>query len=130
MLLLIILLSNAIAFGNDRDDLHVAVASEVVDAGEYTYVRCKESGAETWIAVFRTAIKPGEWIEFPDSQPQYDYYTETLGRRFKEVYFVPGIRKLSQNEALKLKKNDIYKSVSDEGTIVFTDDPSRITPQK
>jgi hypothetical protein len=128
--LLFVLLSNALVFCNDSVDLHVAVVAEVVNAGEYIYVRCKEDGAEKWIALFRTAVTPGDLIEFPDSQPQYDFYTETLGRRFKEVHFVPGIRKLSQNDAMKFKKNDIYESVDDEGTLVFTDDPSKVPPAR
>jgi len=120
--------SNASIFNNG--DVHIAVIAEVLNAGGYSYIRCKEGGVEGWISHPQISAKSGEWIEFPSSQPMYNFKVESTGRTFKEIYFVPGLRKLSRQEASKLQKAEVYKTVDDEGTLVFTDDPSKIPERK
>jgi|SRR6185369_4947073 len=115
--------------GNDSQ-MHVAVITEVIDVDAYTYIRCKENGVDNWLLLPRTVVKVGEFIEYPDVPATYNYKSDTINKKFNKIYVVPGIRKISDQKSLRTEfesgQADVYKDEDENGTIVFTDNPSML----
>jgi hypothetical protein len=61
---------------------------EVLNAGNYTYLRVDTGREKLWLAVPQTKIKAGEKVTFRADLPMRNFQSKTLGRTFDTVYFV------------------------------------------
>jgi len=71
---------------------HKGKVVETMDASIYTYVQVDENGQKIWVAVMKTKVKPGDIVEFPDSQPMINFQSKSLNRTFDKIIFAPGLR--------------------------------------
>lgn len=110
--------------------LQRAVITEVMHGGGYTYIRCSGNGGDRWIALPQITASVGEWIEFPDVPPLVNFQSKQFGRTFDKIHFVPGIRKSSEQEGVLRSRPDVYRSVDENGSFVFSDNPSRVPVDK
>jgi len=124
-----IIFPNLSTANNDSNsEMHVAVITEVINADAYTYIRCKENGVENWLLLPQTVVKVGELIEYPDGPATYNHKSDTINKKFNKLYVVPGIRNISNQKSLRSAfesgQADVYKHEDENGTLVFTDNPS------
>lgn len=69
-------------------DLHTGVVQEVLQATAYTYLKVKENGTDSWIAVTKREIQPGQTVSFVGGLEMKDFESKDLQRTFESVYFV------------------------------------------
>ena len=74
-----------------KDEIHKAVALEVLPAKKYVYVRVKENGEEYWIAAMKTEVTPGNTYYFREGVMKTDYESKEYNRLFKKIYLVPSL---------------------------------------
>ena len=67
-------------------------ALEVLDAGDYTYIRVADEGQEGWIAVSHTAVKAGDLVRYSKGNLMRDFHSKALDRTFEEVVFAAAIQ--------------------------------------
>lgn len=60
---------------------------ESLDGGTYTYLRLKTAGGETWAAVNRSAVKPGQFVAIADPMVMKNFESKALKRRFDKIVF-------------------------------------------
>lgn len=63
-------------------------AKEVIQSSAYTYVLAEENGAEFWMAVSRSEIKPGKTYYFSQVMEMENFQSKELDRFFEIIYFV------------------------------------------
>lgn len=122
------------------------VVQEHFDNGGYTYLRCRERGSDMWLAVMQTAVSRGETVTFPDAPPMINFSSKSMNRTFDKIIFVPGLSRRGGNAAASLVPateapvltgddttaqgeaniDSMYAGEDDNGTLVFTDDPSKV----
>lgn len=112
----------------NNDENHIATVLEVIKDGQYSFIKCDENGKSKWLMTFEVHLTVGEWIEFPDSPPTYNFKSDTINKRFSELYVVPGLRKITKAEAAGHSR--LYKDEDEDGTLVFTDDPSKLSVKR
>jgi len=78
-----------------------------------------------WIALPEISASVGQWIEFPDVTPLINFKFKQFGRTFDKIHIIPGIRKFSDQDGTKHSSPDVYRSVDDNGTYVFTNKTSK-----
>lgn len=61
---------------------------EVIQAGEYTFLRVAEDDGEIWLAAPALRASVGERLRFEDAPTSRDFYSRTLRRRFERILFV------------------------------------------
>ena len=66
---------------------HVCTVLERMDAGGYTFFRCKEADSELWAAVPLTKMAVGASVTFPDAPPMLNFNSRTLKRTFERLIF-------------------------------------------
>ncbi len=69
-------------------DLHTGVVQEVLQATAYTYLNVRENDANSWIAVTKREIQPGQTVSFVGGLEMKDFESKDLQRTFETVYFV------------------------------------------
>jgi hypothetical protein len=69
-------------------DLHTGVVQEVLQATAYTYLNVRENDANSWIAVTKREIQPGQTISFVGGLEMKDFESKDLQRTFETLYFV------------------------------------------
>ena len=111
---------------------------EVLQAGGYTYIRCSEGSNELWLSTPQMALRPGEQIRFVDAPPMVNFQSKSLGRTFSRIIFTPitrageGINSIGEGvDRTAPDRNDptadsVYSGQDDNGTMVFSDDPSKV----
>jgi hypothetical protein len=118
---------------------------EVLNEGSYTYVHCQEGSAEVWISTLKITLRVGDRITFTDAPPMVNFESKSLKRTFTRVIFtavtLPGETK-SNFEKAKTHKNSkvdepdnagsegVFSATDEEGTLVFSDDPSKVPSKK
>lgn len=116
--------------------------SEILGAASYTYVRCVELEADTWLAVMHATLNIGEQITFYDTPPMIHFTSKELKRTFSKVMFVREFWRNGARPTLKsepepkgsakvspYEEEPLYTGTDDSGTLIFTDDPSK-RPQR
>ncbi len=71
---------------------HKGKVIETLDAGPYTYLQVEENGKKVWVAAMKAAVKKGDTVEFPNSQPMVNFESKKLKRTFAEVYFADTLK--------------------------------------
>lgn len=122
------------------------VVQEHFDNGGYTYLRCRERGSDIWLAVMQTTLSRGETVTFPDAPPMINFSSKSMKRTFDKIIFAPGLSRRGSSaaaspapatEAPAYARDDTttqgetnidrtYAGEDDNGTLVFTDDPSKV----
>ena len=69
-------------------DLHTGVVEEVLQANAYTYLRVRESDANSWIAVTKREMQPGQTVSFLGGLEMKNFESKDLQRTFDSLYFV------------------------------------------
>jgi hypothetical protein len=69
-------------------DLHTGVVAEVLQATAYTYLRIRENDANSWIAVTKREMQPGQTVSFVGGLEMKDFESKDLQRTFETLYFV------------------------------------------
>jgi hypothetical protein len=69
-------------------DMHTAVVQEVLQATAYTYLRVKENETDSWIAVTKREIQPGQTVSYVGGLEMKDFESKDLQRTFETLYFV------------------------------------------
>lgn len=64
---------------------------EVINAGNYTYLRVDTGREKVWLAAPQLKIKPGEKVTFDTGLPMKNFQSKSLNRTFDMVYFVEGV---------------------------------------
>ncbi len=58
---------------------------EVKDAGQYTYLRLKTTGGETWAAVQRSNVQKGAQVTIDNVMLMKDFESRALNRKFDRI---------------------------------------------
>lgn len=66
---------------------------EVIQGGNYTYLRVKENIAERWVAVSKQEINAGDVFYYEGALQMNNFTSKELNRTFDEIYFVSQISK-------------------------------------
>ncbi|MBK3515877.1 hypothetical protein [Carboxylicivirga marina] len=106
------------------------VAQEVIQGGQYTYVRATEGEEEKWFAISKADIKVGETYHYADEMRMDNFTSKELDRTFETIYFLnalhgktthahthSGAKKVVSNEAIsidvtegQLMLNDLFEN--------------------
>jgi len=62
--------------------------SKVVDVPGYTYVEVDTGNGTVWAAAPSVSVKAGDTVSFATGMAMSDFYSKTLEREFKVIYFV------------------------------------------
>ncbi len=65
---------------------------ETMDASKYTYAKLKTEAGDIWVAGPHTVIKKGEKLSMKKGLLMKKYFSKTLKREFKEIYFVGSLK--------------------------------------
>ncbi|NVN99067.1 MAG: hypothetical protein HXX17_07050 [Geobacteraceae bacterium] len=66
---------------------------KTMSSGGYTYIDVVHGKfGKSWLATPEMKITVGDIIGFPLVEPLRDFESKSLSRKFKEIYFVPGIK--------------------------------------
>ena len=63
------------------------VVEETLDASDYTYMRLKTDGGETWAAVTKTSLKKGDRVTVVNAMSMDGFESKTLNRKFEHIVF-------------------------------------------
>lgn len=66
---------------------HTATVVETMNAGGYTYMKVRESGAPYWVAVTMTPVKAGDRITFSEEMWMPNFKSRSLDRTFEKIMF-------------------------------------------
>ncbi|MDA8243563.1 MAG: DNA-binding protein [Elusimicrobia bacterium] len=61
-------------------------AAEIINSGNYTYVRVESGKSSSWVATSQQEIKKGQSLSFTGMMMQ-DFFSKSLNRTFKEILF-------------------------------------------
>lgn len=78
---------------------HSGIAGEVLQGGDYTYVRIDSGGAQLWVAGLQADITAGQPVEAGQGALMQDFESKTLGRTFDTIHLVPWIRVAGEDAA-------------------------------
>lgn len=121
------------------------------DAG-FVYLLCRANSKDMWVAVTQTDAVPGDIIDILKTQPFLNFQSKPLNKSFDEIYFPPAVKVVDlekekfdyrrqkgeipdEDRSLQERKGyDVstgaFKGEDESGTIVFTDDPSKLPKKK
>ncbi len=71
-----------------KNGIHTAVVQEVIQAGQYTYLKVKEGDAELWLAVTAMQAEVGKTYYYKDGMEMTNFHSKELNRDFPTVYFI------------------------------------------
>lgn len=71
---------------------HKVTIAEVLNTEKYSYLRVKENGAETWIAITRRDIKPGTTAFYRGGLMKKNFQSKEFNRVFETVWLVGDFR--------------------------------------
>ena len=60
---------------------------EVVDAGQYTYLRLKTKDGEIWAAVIKASVAKGAQVTIQNPMPMTNFESKTLKKTFDKIIF-------------------------------------------
>lgn len=76
--------------------LFSGTVTEVIDAGRHIYLHIDTGEDRVWVAVPAFDGNPGDEVLVPPGIPIADFQSKTLHRRFKMIYFVGSVRRISK----------------------------------
>jgi hypothetical protein len=79
---------NSGAGNKNKEGIHTAVVQEVLQAGQYTYLKVKEGEDELWIAVNAVQAEVGKTYYYKDGMEMKNFHSKELNRDFPIVYFI------------------------------------------
>lgn len=118
-----------IAVAQTQSNMRTCVANEVIISGGVTYIRCQEGNSEIWLGVqgpYQDSVQNGEQISFSDTAPLNNFTSKSLGRSFSKLYIISSFSRLGQSVPNSKSENNVYSGDDDIGTLVFSDDPSKV----
>lgn len=65
--------------------------TEMIPAGQYTYLHVTRDGKGTWLAIPSRDIPVGTEIQYADGALMKDFHSRSLNRTFEEVVFLGGV---------------------------------------
>jgi hypothetical protein len=83
----------------NKNGIHTAVVQEVLQAGQYTYLKVKEGDEELWIAVNAFQAEVGKTYYYKDGMEMKNFQSKELNRDFPIVYFINEISTDSEMKA-------------------------------
>ncbi|MCX7991255.1 MAG: hypothetical protein N2999_04355 [Proteobacteria bacterium] len=100
------------------DGGHRGKVVSTMDVEGYTYTELENNGKKIWIASPNVELKVGDYIEASAGMLMTDFYSKTLKRTFKEIYFVTYVNPIkdkSENQpkdtkALDITLQELYKN--------------------
>lgn len=113
---------------------------EIFDNGGYTYMRCYDGTDDLWLATPQKWFEYGEKVTFEDMPAMVNFRSKTLGMTFPLIRFTqvmkfdPQKRNSSDSDTpsntnkktTTSHNEDVYSGTDDDGTLVFSDDPSKV----
>jgi hypothetical protein len=72
----------------NKNGIHTAIVQEVLQAGQYTYLKVKEGDAELWLAVTALQAEVGKTYYYKDGMEMTNFHSKELNRDFPKVYFI------------------------------------------
>jgi hypothetical protein len=79
---------------NSADDVklapgtHKIQAEEVLQTGNYTYIKAKEKDKEIWLAISKQEVKVGETYYYAQEMEMNNFTSKELKRTFESIFFV------------------------------------------
>jgi hypothetical protein len=84
--------SSPSAVGSGQDGVTAGKVIETMNSGGYTYVHVDTGREKIWAAGPETVVKSGDEVAFVGGMQMVNFESESLNRKFDEVYFVTEIR--------------------------------------
>jgi len=84
-----------------KDEPHIAIVVDKINAGSYTYLQVTENKQTYWIAVPAMQVELGETVYFSKFMEMKNFKSETLERTFNSILFVDDIRKSATPDHMK-----------------------------
>ncbi|WP_289054001.1 hypothetical protein [Carboxylicivirga marina] len=102
------------------------VAQEVIQGGQYTYVRAIEGEEEKWFAISKADIKVGETYHYADEMRMDNFTSKELDRTFETIYFLNALygkttHAHTHSGAKKVVSNEAISIDATEGQIMLND---------
>lgn len=63
------------------------IVEETLDASDYTYMRLRTGGGETWAAITKSNVKKGESVTVVNAMSMDGFESKTLNRKFDHIVF-------------------------------------------
>ncbi|HEX7529297.1 MAG TPA: nucleotide-binding protein, partial [Thermoanaerobaculia bacterium] len=63
------------------------IVEETLDASDYTYMRLRTDGGETWAAVTKSKVKKGDSVTVVNAMSMDGFESKTLNRKFDHIVF-------------------------------------------
>lgn len=73
--------------GTSTGSIEGSVA-QTIDVPGYTYVEVETADGRFWVATPSVSLRQGDTVEFATGMPMHDFYSKTLRREFRVLYFV------------------------------------------
>ncbi len=97
--LLVILLVVLIYSLSQAQGGHKGKVLNTMDVEGYTYAEIENEGKKKWIASTHFDAKMGDTIEASEGILMTDFYSKTLKKTFKEIYFVTYVKVINEKKA-------------------------------
>lgn len=93
---------------------------EVVDVANYTYLRIKTDGGETWAAISKAPVKMGSEVTIDHAMVMNNFESKTLKKSFKKIVFgtLAGMPDGVQQAAADITVVNIPKAVGENAYTV------------
>jgi len=75
------------------------VAQEVIQSGNYTYVKIQTLDSEVWAATYKFKPAIGDLLRFKPTEPMTSFKSKSLDRTFPTIYFVESMEVGKQGKA-------------------------------
>ena len=72
---------------------HSGIVIESMNSAGYSYIQVEENGARVWLAAPETKIEIGQSIHWDSGSPMRNFTSQSLGRKFDEIFFVSAVQK-------------------------------------
>lgn len=72
----------------------------------YTYMELENNGNKIWVATTLMDVKVGDMVKTSQGMLMTDFYSKTLKRTFKEIYFVTYVEILNDDKKEPVSKNE------------------------
>jgi hypothetical protein len=111
LLIFILLYVLGVATAQAQSDARICNVSEAIDSGGYTYIRCMEGNTEIWLAMPQIKVNNGENISFYETPSLMNFESKTLGRKFSQLMFVPGIYSVTAPKSTHIEGGTSFSNV-------------------
>jgi len=76
---------------NLTQGIHKVIVEEVQEAETYTYLRVKENGVETWLAISKRSVNKDDVLYYNTGLEMRDFKSKELDKTFDSILFVDEI---------------------------------------